>query len=480
MSRKLPPKPIAKIGAKKPVIIRPKSQPVDRLKERVPQVELGMTVDLTFHFSSKVPTRKSDLQLKGSRMFEQVESKDYLKLFTHKVTECAKVCDFSSPTKDEKAKLTKSQLLAHLLAGFGNPEVVKALTADAMKEFYEMILANLERRLPLCPIWGPLDVKDQVFDLAWLHLQQVYELVAAATASQHAQAAISSRVLTVLATNGTSLDDRERAAVKQTLIKLYQKFVGMRAKIRAHLGYGFALGRASGELIEVFTHCIGGFNSPLKAEHVKYVKEYIFPLIMHDDFWKWTDEYTTCISKLIDKQPEMLMDLCKYAVMRFPCAERRKQGCIVMFLRELSRIHTNLMTKEHWVYVLQLANNTIYNEHVGICGEGMDFVVDPECVELFVKWSETSIPMIWDALHRGSTKHWDPATRDLAKGTLKKVYTMDPDCFEKFANKDAQKQRKRQRSKAKKEFKNGWMVILEGGKAKDSSIKSINFEGLGH
>lgn len=410
-------------------------------------------------------------------MFSDVEAKDYLKLFEHKVAECKKLCDFEKPEKDEKAKVTKTQLLRHLKEGFANANVVKALTPAAIADCYSMILANIERRLPMCPIWGPLDVKDCVLDEAWPHLALVYELIDAVTSSQQAQSQLPPALITVLVKNATSLDDRERAAARDAWVKLYTKFVGKRASMRAELGHMMGLGYGSAEIIDVFKHCVAGFNSPLKAEHVKFVREHIFPLFWHNDFWQWPDSYAELLTKLIEKQPDLFLEALAYADKHYPVSERRKQDSYRRVVLALVKQNGSLVTENHMKYVWRIMNNNIFNEHEQICNEGLNFVIDNDIVPLTVKWSENSIPAIWESLGK-ATRHWADTCSGFARRVLSDVKAMDPDIVDKLSDKEAARARKRARSKAKKVFKETWMLIFESAKANDPSIKAINFEGM--
>jgi hypothetical protein len=441
-----------------------------------PKAEMGLTVDLTFHFSARHPTREGDLSIKGSRPFKDVESKDYVKLFTHKCEQCSKLCDFETPEKDEKAKVTKTQLLRHLHDAFSNSNVVSTLTADAMKKFYGMIATNIFRRLPLIPIRGPLDANDTVWDLAWPHLQLCYQLILASIVVQHTQACLTPTFLAKLVGNGLSLDDNEKQTVRDVLNGLYTRFMNVRAPIRMALGHFFANQECSRELIEFFSGCINGFNTPLKPEHMKFFAQSINPLHRHPEFFLFAEPFLDCLDKLIEKQPKILGDVLEYLARHWPLSERRKQISYLEEVRHLLVTHTKHLTPELVKSGFQIMGLAAYNE----CSEVCDFVLlnltDNKVIDLVLNYSAVIYPLIFEALCRAAKGHWDEAIKTNTFVALQALQAIDPVIFKKMNEERGGV--KKMKTMVMSTFQVNWMQVFQLAKDNDNSIQEASFENV--
>lgn len=453
----------SKIGG--PIILRPKSEPsVPKKRVRLPEIDLGLTVDLTFHFSAKHPPREGDISIKGSRNFVDLPAKDHLKAFEHKVKECSKLCDFSSPERDAKAKITKKELLKHLRDGYSLPNVVQALTKSALENFYSMILTNICRRLPVISVQGPLDARDSVIDDSWPHLSLVYSLITASFASSHVQNCITPKLLYVIVGNCMSLDDNERRTVRDVLSSIYTRFISLRLKIRYYTGEYMSQGLCSAELLEFFVVCIKGFNTPLKEDHMKFFRVSVLPLHSHSKLCLFADELNTCIAKLAEKQSQVLIETLHYMSKHWPCCDCRKQ---VVYVREIVFLFakfTKEIKADHVKFAFKVIKNAL-NASVDVCNEALGALTEESMIEPLILHAGIAFPIIWETLCETVKLHWSDGIRANAYVVLQALQEVDPNVYRKMND---------SRTHAEKESKlSVWDRILTLAKERDASLSLV-------
>lgn len=469
------------VVAKKPKIIKPKgkarSDPIrQRQKRDLPEVELGLTVDLTFHFSAGHPVRKDDISIKGSKPFNEVPVKEHIRLFDHKVNECMKLCDFSNPHKDQKAKATKTQLLKHLDSCFTQKELLKNVTPQCVKELIDMISVNIFRRLPVNPIRGPLDAHDSVIDDGWPHISLAYNCLFDSFACQYTGNFITQSFIYKLIENGTSLFDEERSRVTEILKAIYYKYMNLRAGMRKSLGFYFKMHRCSSELLQFYNICIDGFNSPLKPEHIKFFNESLNPLHSHKDLISFHQSLIACITKLIGKQGSLITDTFKYMQNHWPCSERAKQ---LAFLNEVEIHlvnHQLELNQENVKSAFMIIQNGAYNDNSDIVDKVVDILTNTKLVDMMIKYSSVIFPIIVESLLKSAKLHWDPTITGNAMLALTAINEMDPDVFRKV------NENRMQNSKTKKltlsTWNSKWLTILDSAKAVDPEIRNLNFDSV--
>jgi hypothetical protein len=432
-----------------------------------------LTIGPTFHFSAKHPPRKGDIVIKGSRPFKDIDPKDHLKAFLHKVRECCNLCDFEAPEKDAKAKVTKTQLLKHLNDCFGQPAIANILTPEAVKAMYDMISLNLFRSLPVIPIRGPLDANDSVIDDAWPHLSLAYQLVLASFVCPHTADCLTSKFLYGIIGNGASLDDNERQMVKEVLTKIYQRYMNLRATIRNFMGSRFAIGYCSSDLLVFFSSCINGFNSPLKPEHLKLFQHSFNRLHSHFELYRFHEQMIECVSKMITKQPALLTEVFRYLYQHWPRAERRKQ---VTYLKELEYLLTNHiqdLAPSTVTVAFRILNCGLYSDFSDLCDQANRVVTNSKVIDIIMKFPAIIYPIIFENIVKAARLHWDETVRANTLVTLQALQSIDPALFKKMNDERAAV--RKGRTMQISTFQTGWLNILEYARGTDPTIANINF-----
>jgi serine/threonine-protein phosphatase 2A regulatory subunit B' len=453
---------------------RPQTAPAPpRERLAAPKAELGLTIDLTFHFSAKHPTRKGDITIKGSRDWKDIQPKDYLKAFLHKVNECCNLCDFESPMKDAKAKATKVQLLKHLNDCFARPEIVGVLTPEAMRAMYEMIAVNLFRSLPVNPIRGPLDANDSVIDDAMPHLSLVYQLVLASFICPHTADCLTRKFLYGVIGNGASLDDNERQLVKELLTKVYQRFMSLRPLIRNFMGSRFAIGDCSSDLLEFFSSVINGFNAPLKPEHVNLFRHSFNRLHSHFELYRFHEQMIECVSKMITKQPELLSEVLKYLYQHWPRAERRKQYTYLKELEYLLVNHLKQFNEENVVVAFRTLNCALYNDFSELCDQANRILTLSKVIDVIMKFQAIVYPIVFENIVKAARNHWDECVRANTLVTLQALQSINPELFKKMN--DGRAGLRKTRTLQISSFQTNWLTMLDFAKANDPGIGNLVF-----
>lgn len=456
---------------------RPKSDPMRQRPRDIPEVDLGMTIDLTFRFSAKHPPRDGDIVIKGSKSFPDTPPKNHLKLFQHKCAECSKICDFESDEKDSKAKVTKTQLLKHLVAVFSLQNVVKLLTPEAMKEFYDMIGKNIFRHLPVNPILGPLDVQDTVLDTAWPHIELCYQALSGSLMCPHADK-ISQNFIYNLIRNGTSLDDRERAAVKDALYAIYVRYMNLRLVIRRACFSHFAMAECSNELLEFFVTVINGFNTPLKKDHLALYNQAFLYLHTHEHFVQMYEHYMTCTHKLITKGPELLHNTIKYILSHWPVAERIKQIYFLKEIHDFLQTYKNQFTPDVARDAYRVVALGVYNENSEVADQAFEIITDTKIVEILIKFSNVVYPILFENLCKSGQKHWDENIKTNAFVALQVLRECDAEEFKKMN--EARGKLKQTITQTQMIKTTNWGSVLERAKSNfpDLDHSQINFDHI--
>ncbi|OHT13692.1 phosphoprotein phosphatase [Tritrichomonas foetus] len=464
-------------SSKRPKVIKPKPEPIRQRAPRPrPNIELGLTVDLTFHFSAKHPTREDDIVVKGSKSFQEMPPKEHIRLFQHKVKECMKLCDFSNPNKDQKAKVTKTKLLQHIDSCFTNPDMVKTITPECIKDLVEMVSVNIFRQLPIMPIRGPLDANDSVIDDGWPHISLAYECLIDSFMSPHTGNFVTQSFIYKLIGNGISLDDNERLKVGECLKAIYVRYMNLRAGMRKSLGNHFKMQRCSNELLIFYNSAIDGFNAPLKPEHLKFFKESLLPLHTNEKFPKIYERYIECLSKMIEKQSNLLDDTFKYMKLHWPQSERPKQ---ISFLNEVEYLiltHQKHINSENVKTAFQIIGNSIFNDNADVVDKALDILTNSKIIDVILKYSTVIFPLVIENLLRVAKNHWDKTISGNAMVALQGLNEIDAEAFRKVN--DVRVAKMKAKNTTLSQWNSKWMKILDSAKISDPGIKNFDFSAL--
>lgn len=188
---------------------------------------------------------------------------------------------------------------------------------------------------------------EPVLELAWPHLQIVYEFFLRFVESPDFNTNIGKKwidqafVLQLLELFDSE-DPRERDFLKTTLHRIYGKFLNLRAFIRRSINnvffqFVYETERHNGiaELLEILGSIINGFALPLKDEHKTFLTRVLIPLHKAKSLALYHPQLAYCVVQFLEKDgsltEEVMMGLLRY----WPKVNSPKE---VMFLNEVEEV----------------------------------------------------------------------------------------------------------------------------------------------
>lgn len=210
---------------------------------------------------------------------------------------------------------------------------------------------NLFRSIPpqVNPTGDAFDPEEDepVLELAWPHLQIVYEFFLRFVESPDFNTNIGKRyidqsfVLQLLELFDSE-DPRERDFLKTTLHRIYGKFLNLRAFIRRSISHVFfqfvyETERHNGiaELLEILGSIINGFALPLKEEHKTFLTRALIPLHKAKSLALYHPQLAYCVVQFLEKDPALTEEVVLGLLRYWPKVNSPKE---VMFLNEVEEI----------------------------------------------------------------------------------------------------------------------------------------------
>eukprot|EP01084_Bolivina_argentea_P309152 534718_1 len=211
-------------------------------------------------------------------------------LFRQKLVICSKVYRFEMHVAGQQGKALKRQTLMEILGYVQTSTGEKLFTESVYPDVIAMVSANICRELPPQTEDFDPDEDEPVLELAWPHLQLVYEfflrfVVSNMVVAKDAKRYLDQRLCYTLVELFDSEDPRERDYLKTILHRVYGKFMNHRSFIRKTMGnvfyrfiYETERHNGVGELLEILGSVINGFAIPLKKEHQHFLERALIPL----------------------------------------------------------------------------------------------------------------------------------------------------------------------------------------------------------
>lgn len=374
----------------------------------------------------KTPQRHSSSRFEPSRYtqivklprFEEVLPEEQIPLFITKVDQCNTMFDFNDPSFDIQGKEIKRVTLQELI------EFIVTNRFTYTEEMYEhvvnMFKINLFRPIPpqvnpVGDVYDP-DEDEPVNELAWPHMQYVYEFFLRFVESpdfnhQIAKQYIDQNFILRLLELFDSEDIRERDCLKTTLHRIYGKFLSLRSFIRRSINniflqFTYETERFNGiaELLEILGSIINGFALPLKEEHKVFLVRVLIPLHKVRCLSLYHPQLAYCIVQFLEKEPllteEVIMGLLRY----WPKINSTKE---IMFLNEIEDIFEVIepleFIKVEVPLFVQLAK-CISSPHFQVAEKVLSYWNNEYFLNLCIENAEVILPIIFPALYKLTTQ----------------------------------------------------------------------------
>ncbi|XP_006458185.1 hypothetical protein AGABI2DRAFT_115195 [Agaricus bisporus var. bisporus H97] len=349
------------------------------------------------------------------------------------------------------------------------------ITENVYPEVVNMFAANLFRSIPppVNPTGDAFDPEEDepVLELAWPHLQIVYEFFLRFVESPDFNTNVAKRyidqsfVLNLLELFDSE-DPRERDFLKTTLHRIYGKFLNLRAFIRRsinnvffHFIYETERHNGIAELLEILGSIINGFALPLKDEHKTFLTRVLIPLHKVKSLSLYHPQLAYCVVQFLEKDPslaeEVMMGLLKY----WPKVNSPKE---VMFLNEVEEVldvtEPSEFQKIQVALFTQLAR-CINSQHFQVAERALLYWNNDYVVNLMSENLAIILPIVFPALYNNSKSHWNRTIHGMVYNALKLFMEINPDLFDE-AMQHYKQQRIEEQEHAVKQFHN-WEKLCQ-------------------
>ncbi|PWN38107.1 protein phosphatase 2A regulatory B subunit [Meira miltonrushii] len=454
----------------------PKAGTLNRLRQGMPQGPKD-----TIPITSKTPPRKQrssrfhvteKIELEKLPNFGEVVPADRPELFVRKLRQCSVVFDFNDASQELKGKQVKAQTLHEMLDYITSQRGV--ITEQIYPEVVAMFGANLFRSIPpqVNPTGDAFDPEEDepVLELAWPHLQIVYEFFLRFVESPDfntnvAKKFIDQHFVLQLLELFDSEDPRERDFLKTTLHRIYGKFLNLRAFIRRSINnvffqFIYETERHNGiaELLEILGSIINGFALPLKEEHKTFLTRVLIPLHKVKSLALYHPQLAYCVVQFLEKDSSLTEEVILGLLRYWPKVNSPKE---VMFLNEVEEILDVIEPSEFVkieVPLFQQLQRCINSQHFQVAERALYFWNNEYIVNLIGDNVQVILPIVFASLYQNSKSHWNRTIHGLVYNALKLFMEINPALFDMCTNefkqqRQAERQKLRTRDEAWKQLR---------------------------
>ncbi|OCF34730.1 protein phosphatase 2 (formerly 2A), regulatory subunit B' [Kwoniella heveanensis CBS 569] len=420
----------------------PKAGPLTRLrgpKDTIPIVGKAPRKQRSSRF---YVTEKVDIEKLPN--FPDVRPEERNDLFIQKLQQCRVVFDFNDASSELHGKQVKAQTLHEMLEYITTSRGV--ITEAIYPEVVGMFATNLFRSIPpqVNPTGDAFDPEEDepVLELAWPHLQIVYEFFLRFVESPDFNTNIGKKFIDQafviqLLELFDSEDPRERDFLKTTLHRIYGKFLNLRAFIRRSISHVFfqfiyETERHNGiaELLEILGSIINGFALPLKEEHKTFLTRALIPLHKAKSLALYHPQLAYCVVQFLEKDASLTEEVILGLLRYWPKVNSPKE---VMFLNEVEEIldviEQTEFTKIMQPLFTQLAR-CINSPHFQVAERALYYWNNEYIVNLMGEHIGVVLPIVFPALYQNSRSHWNRTIHGMVYNALKLFMEINHDVFE--------------------------------------------------
>ncbi|KAI8352812.1 phosphatase 2A regulatory B subunit-domain-containing protein [Choanephora cucurbitarum] len=430
---------------------------------------------------SKAPRRQKSsrfyvtekVQLEPTPAFHEVPSHMRPDLFLKKIKQCTVIFDFSDASAELREKEIKRQTLQEILDHISMNRGV--LTENVYPEIINMFAINLFRPIPpqVNPVGDAFDPEEDepVLELAWPHLQTVYEFFLRFLESPEfninfAKKHIDHKFILQLLDLFDSEDPRERDYLKTTLHRIYGKFLNLRAFIRRSINniffqFIYETERHNGiaEFLEILGSIINGFALPLKEEHKTFLSRVLIPLHKAKSLALYHPQLAYCVVQFLEKDRALTFEVVTGLLRYWPKVNSSKE---VMFLNEMEEILDIIDIPEFQQIMCPLftkLSQCVASPHFQVSERALYYWSNDYIVSLMAENIKIIMPIIFPTFYKTSKTHWNKNILSLVYTALKLCVDIDPALFDECAN-EYKNQRQLER-KLQKEREDNWRHLQQ-------------------
>ncbi|KAL1963957.1 hypothetical protein VTN77DRAFT_7632 [Rasamsonia byssochlamydoides] len=450
-----------------------KSNVFDRLQSTPKDMSEGIRTPKRQHSSRFDISDQRQRELEKLPGFHEVPPNRRQELFMQKIDQCNIIFDFNDPTADMKSKEIKRLALHELLDYVANNRSV--ITEPMYPRVVEMFAKNLFRPIPppVTPQGEAFDPEEDepVLEVAWPHIQVVYEFFLRFIESQDfntniAKQYIDHQFVLQLLELFDSEDPRERDFLKTTLHRIYGKFLNLRSYIRRSINnvffqFIYETERFNGiaELLEILGSIINGFALPLKEEHKLFLTRVLIPLHKVKCLSMYHPQLAYCIVQFLEKDSALTEEVVLGLLRYWPKVNSTKE---VMFLNEVEDIF-EVMDPAEFAKVQeplfhQLAKS-VASPHFQVAERALYFWNNEYFCNLVSDNVETILPIMFAPLYENSKGHWNRTIHSMVYNAMKLFMEINPQLFDDCSH--AYNERMNNAEQREKARRNKWDIVEE-------------------
>ncbi|EIN07496.1 protein phosphatase 2A regulatory B subunit [Punctularia strigosozonata HHB-11173 SS5] len=389
-----------------------------------------------------VPNEK--VEIERLPPFMETAPSERPQLFLKKLHQCRVIFDFNDASAELKGKQIKAQTLHEMLEYITTQRGV--ITESVYPEVVGMFATNLFRSIPppVNPTGDAFDPEEDepVLELAWPHLQIVYEFFLRFVESPDFNTNLAKRyidqsfVLNLLELFDSE-DPRERDFLKTTLHRIYGKFLNLRAFIRRsinnvffHFVYETERHNGIAELLEILGSIINGFALPLKDEHKIFLTRVLLPLHKVKSLSLYHPQLAYCVVQFLEKDAALAEDVVLGLLRYWPKVNSPKE---VMFLNEMEEILDVIDPAEFQkiqVPLFRQLTRCINSQHFQVAERALLYWNNEYIVNLMSDNLAVILPIVFPALYTNSKSHWNRTIHGMVYNALKLFMEINPDLFD--------------------------------------------------
>ncbi|KAJ4511555.1 serine/threonine-protein phosphatase 2A 56 kDa regulatory subunit delta isoform [Exophiala dermatitidis] len=425
-----------------------KSLLFDRLQSTPKDVAEGIRTPKRQHSSRFDVSDQRSRELEKLPGFHEVPPNRRQELFMQKIDQCNIIFDFNDQTADMKSKEIKRLALHELLDYVANNRSV--ITEPMYPKVVEMFSKNLFRPVPppVNPQGEAFDPEEDepVLEVAWPHIQVVYEFFLRFIESQDfntniAKQYIDHHFVLQLLELFDSEDPRERDFLKTTLHRIYGKFLNLRSYIRRSINnvffqFTYETERFNGiaELLEILGSIINGFALPLKEEHKLFLTRVLLPLHKVKSLSMYHPQLAYCIVQFLEKDSALTEEVVLGLLRYWPKVNSTKE---VMFLNEVEDIFEVMDPQEFAKVQEPLFNQlakSVASPHFQVAERALYFWNNEYFCNLVSDNVETILPIMFAPLYENSKGHWNRTIHGMVYNAMKLFMEINPQLFDECSH----------------------------------------------
>ncbi|KAF8122875.1 phosphatase 2A regulatory B subunit-domain-containing protein [Boletus edulis] len=374
--------------------------------------------------------------------FTEVPPSARSQLFIKKLSQCHILFDFNDASAELKGKQIKAQTLHEMLEYITQRGVI---TETLYPEVMNMFAVNLFRSIPppINPTGDVFDPEEDepVFELAWPHLQIVYEIFLRFVESPDFNMNLAKRYIDQpfvlhLLELFDSEDPRERDFLKTTLHRIYGKFLNLRAFIRRSISnifyrfiYETEKHNGIAELLEILGSIINGFALPLKAEHRTFLTRVLVPLHKVKCLKLYDLNLAYCVVQFLEKDPSLAEQVILGLLRYWPKVNSRKELLFLNVVEEVLDVTDPSEFQKIQVPLFRQLARCINSQHFEVAERALRYWSNDYVVNLLSDNLAVLLPIVFPALYTNSRFHWNRTIHGMVCNALKLFMEINPELF---------------------------------------------------